>query len=317
VPVDGMTGVCEWVGVIPYAELPQVYNPPSGVIVSANQNPFPADYKYPVAGVFAPPYRARQIRARLGGKLGVTDMVELQRDVYSSFFAYLAKQTVAAWEKKPDGNAGSGEAVVELRKWSGTMEKGQAAPMVAVLLYGELRRAIAERAAPGHGAEYGSRAASPVLERLLTERPAGWFKDWDEWLVASLGKAVAEGVKVQGSNVARWDYGQSIELEIKNPVLGNLPFVGGYFNAGPVAMSGSASSIKQFSGNLGPSYRMVVDLADLDASQATLTLGQSGHFLSRHYRDQFDTYYRGESFRMQFGKVDAEETLIVRAIAAR
>ena len=37
-------------------------NPAAGIIVSANQNPFPSDYAYPVAGNFAAPYRANQIR---------------------------------------------------------------------------------------------------------------------------------------------------------------------------------------------------------------------------------------------------------------
>jgi acyl-homoserine lactone acylase PvdQ len=40
-------------------------------------------------------------------------------------------------------------------------------------------------------------------------------------------------------------------------------------------------------------------------------MGQSGHFLSPHYRDQFDAYYNGTSFPMQFGKVKAEDTLVV------
>ena len=63
------------------------------------------------------------------------------------------------------------------------------------------------------------------------------------------------------------------------------------------------------SGSLGPSYRMVVDLGNLESSLANLTPGQSGHFLSPHYKDQFDAYYTGGSFPMQFQKVTAEDTL--------
>jgi penicillin amidase len=313
VPSDGSAGDCDWVGVIPYAELPQVFNPASGIIVSANQNPFPADYKYPVAGVFAPPYRAKQIRDRLQSKAkwNAEGMLSIQKDVYSPFLHFLAGQAVKAWEKKPATNEASTAAIAELKKWDGQMEKGQAAPMVAALLYAELRRALAERASPGSGSEYASRAASPVIERLLTERPAGWFPDYDDWLVNTLAKALAEGVKIGGSNISRWDYGKYIELEIAHPVLGGLPFIGSYFNAGPVAMSGSSSSVKQVSGRLGPSYRMVVDLGNVDGSLANITVGQSAHFLSRHYRDQFDAYYNGTSFPMQFGKV-AGDTLVVK-----
>ena len=39
-PMDGAAGLCEWDGLIPFDQLPSYYNPPSGMLVSANQNPF-------------------------------------------------------------------------------------------------------------------------------------------------------------------------------------------------------------------------------------------------------------------------------------
>ena len=57
--------------------------------------------------------------------------------------------------------------------------------------------------------------------------------------------------------------------------------------------------------------RVVVDLGNLDASLANLTIGQSGQYLSSHYKDQWQAYYNGRSFPMQFGKVDAKATLTV------
>src|SRR6202011_789615 len=50
VPADGSSGDYEWQGYIPFEELPSSYNPPSGWIVTANQNPFPQDYPYRVHG---------------------------------------------------------------------------------------------------------------------------------------------------------------------------------------------------------------------------------------------------------------------------
>ncbi|MEI9814779.1 MAG: penicillin acylase family protein [Acidobacteriota bacterium] len=317
VPTDGADGMCDWSGVIPHQDLPQVFNPASGIIVTANQNPFPADYKYPVAGVFAPPYRARQIRARLESKPKWTppQMLAIQKDVYSSFLHFLAQQVVKASAAKPPANDASKQAVEELRKWNGQAEKGLAAPMIAQLLYQELRRSMAESAAKGTGDEYAGRMAAPAIERLLIERPHGWFPNYDEWVMNSLARALEEGEKAQGSNIARWDYGQFIELDIDHPVLGGLPFIGKYFNAGPVAMSGSPMSVKQIAGKVGPSFRMVVDLGNLDASLANLVVGESGHFLSPHYKDQFDAYYNGTSFPMEFGKVTAEDTLAVKPLA--
>jgi penicillin amidase len=316
VPADGSANNCTWSGVIPYDDLPQVFNPESGLIVSANQNPFPGDYRYAVNGGFAPPYRAGEIRTWLSQheKWKPEDMLGVQKDVYSAYLHFLARQAVEAWDKHPGSSLQMRAAADALRNWNGQMEKKTAAPMVATLLDTELRKAAAKAAAPGVEGEYAARLAPVVVERLLRERPAGWFKDYDELLVNSLASAVSAGGKLQGSNVAAWDYGQSIELHLVHPVAGQLPVIGRYFNIGPVPMSGSPSSIKQTTQRLGPSLRMVIDLANLDQSQANITTGESGQMLSRHYKDQWGAYYGGTSFPMQFDKVDAKDTLVVNPL---
>jgi penicillin amidase len=239
-------------------------------------------------------------------------MVSIQKDVYSSVLHFLAQQVVATAAKKAPQSESVKQAVEVLRGWNGQMEAGQAAPMVAALLYAEVKRGIAELAAPGLGGEYNSRMAGPVIERWLTERPEGWVKDYDAWLMAGLAKVVAEGEKTQGSNIARWDYGQYNEFKINSVVLGQLPLVGRYFDAGPRPMSGASTTVKQVTGKVAPSFRMVADLGNLEASVANITVGQSAHRFSPHYRDQFDAYMTGTSFPMQFGKVEAEDTLRVK-----
>ena len=46
VPADGSTGEFEWEGFIPFDQLPTAFNPASGLIVTANQNPFPPGYSF-------------------------------------------------------------------------------------------------------------------------------------------------------------------------------------------------------------------------------------------------------------------------------
>ena len=111
--------------------------------------------------------------------------------------------------------------------------------------------------------------------------------------------------------MARWDYGRYNLLTIKHPVGSQLPVVGTYFNIGPVEMSGSSTTIKQTSVVLGPSMRFIADLANWDGSLNNIDIGQSGQILSRHYKDQWDAYYVGRSFPMQFEKVEVKDTLVV------
>jgi penicillin amidase len=239
-------------------------------------------------------------------------MLEVQKDVYSGFSQFLAQQVVAAWDARKATNPALKEAVDLLRSWNGQMEKGTAAPMVVTLVFQQLRKAAADRAAPGSGQTYDFIMAPVVLEKLLRERPAGWFPDYNATLMKCFADAVEEGAKMQGSKVSRWDYGQYNALKISHPVGGQLPVIGSYFNIGPVSMSGSSTTIKQTTRRMGPSMRMIVDLADLDRSLENITVGESGHRLSSHYKDQWSAYYGATSFPMQFEKVDVKQTLVIK-----
>ncbi|MBZ5580930.1 MAG: penicillin acylase family protein [Acidobacteriia bacterium] len=313
-PVDGSSGNFDWDGYIPFDQLPAAFNPPSGIIASANQNTFPVDYPYPVNGNFAPPRRARQIRDLIGarGKWRAGDLLAVQKDVYSGFDKFLAGQIVAAYGKRGARNPGLDAAVDLLRSWNGQMEKDQGAPFLITLAYQYVRTAVAENAAPGSGPQYGATMAAWVIERLLRERPAGWFADYDDVLLRALADAVEEGRRIQGSDMKRWQYGRYFSITLSDPVVRRLPLVGKYFDIGPVPMSGSGRTVKQTTRGLAPSMRMNADLADWDRSLLNLQTGQSGQALSSHFRDQWPAYYGARSFPMQFDKVEAKSVLTFR-----
>ena len=74
-------------------------------------------------------------------------------------------------------------------------------------------------------------------------------------------------------------------------------------------MSGSPTTVKQYTEALGPSMRLDADLADWDRSLLEGTTGQSGQVLSHHYKDQWEHYYNAKSFPMQFQKIEAKDVL--------
>jgi penicillin amidase len=309
-PVDGASGSFEWQGFIPFDQLPMSFNPPDGLIVTANQNPFPPDYPYAVNGIFAPQYRAKQIRNMLTGRSGLRpeDTLAVQKDVYSGFNRYLAGALVAAYDRR-GGHPDLADAVALLRVWDGQMDKGRAEPLILSLTFQHLRRAVAEAASPGKGTSYEIQIAPAVIENLLGARPNGWFPDYDDALLQSFADAMDEGRRMQGTDVNRWAYGMYLELTIAHPIGHRLPLVAKYFDVGPVWMSGSSTSVKQTTRRLGPSMRMNADLGDWDRSLLNLPIGESGHVFSRHYKDQWEAYYNGTSFPMQFRHVEANSVL--------
>ena len=313
VPVDGSSGKFEWAGFIPFDRLPSAFNPSAGAIVSANQNPFPRDYEFQVSGNFAAHHRSTQIRQRLDAQRGwkPEEMLSIQTDVYSELYHYLARRVNAAWERRKPDSAELMEAVNELKKWNGQMTADGAAPMIASLIYQHLRKAIVERASSGSALTYDREIAPAVIEGIVRSESRDWFPDYDQLLIEVLHDAVAEGRRLQGRNLGRWDYGNQHVLRLAHPLLSRAPLIGRYFRLPAVELSGNPTTVKQNNRRLGPSMRMVVDLSDWERSLANVSVGQSGQVLSSHYKDQFDAHMSGRSFPMQYEQVDARDTLIL------
>ena len=308
VPADGASGKNEWKGFIRFEELPSRFNPPSGYVITANENPFPKDYKYAVSGYFAPHYRARQIRARLEKrqKWDAMGMSSIQRDVYSAFSHYLAKELARVGRARGSQNPKMAEASELLDTWNGLMEPDASQPYIVNLTYQHVRKAVADRAAPGRGPAYDQSIGQAVIERLLRERPKEWFGDYDAMLLRAYTDALNEGDRIVNLNPGRWRYGSHNQLRLSHPMLGELKLVGGLFRIGPVGMPGSTSTVFQFRGRIGPSMRLIADLSDWDNSTLTTPTGQSGMVLSGHYRDRWDAYVGGGAIPWMFGNIKGD-----------
>lgn len=332
-PLDGTSGRFEWDGYIPYEQMPSVYNPASGIIATANQNPFPPDFPYRVSGSFADKYRINQIHALLSAKskLTVHDMLAVQKDVYAAYDKFLAQQIIRITQRiAPAKDEATRAAVDILRRWNGQMDKDEAAPFITELLSNELAGALPRslllagakpQPAPKPAAK-GTRIVGfslphprpQVIESLLRERPAGWVPkdDWDAYLLGALRAALQQGRKLQGSPASKWQWGRALHWKFEHPVGKQIPVVDYFFNIGPVPMSGSGTTVKQTTLTLGPSERMVADLGDWDRSVQNLVTGESGSVASPHYKDQWPAYYAGRSFPMEFEHVDAKNVLHVQ-----
>jgi penicillin amidase len=335
-PMDAQDPKGGWTGFIPFEEMPTAYNPKDGVLISANQNPFPADYKYPVKGIFTPPYRQRQIANLIATKpkWQAAEMAVIQKDVYSAFHHFLAKELAKAGRSRKSSREDFTAAIEVLEGWNGQMEAGLAAPVLVSLAFEELKRAVI-RNVTNLPVGFESHFAPSILEDLLSRRPKNWFADYDQVLVQALLDAIEVGVKQQGKNPKFWDYGRFNRLSISNLVLGEaitvgkfiaqpwmpfasairtlrLPLVDQFVQAGPVPWSGSTLSVKAAGMRNGPAFRFIADTADWDQSYLTLTLGQSGHTFAKHSKDYWETYLNGGVVRLPYKQIQAESVLRFR-----
>src|SRR5512146_1608885 len=102
VPVSGADGKHDWTGYVPFDKLPAVYNPPGGVIATANARITPDGYPYLLATQWFPPYRTQRIYhvlqsgAQAGKKFSAADMLALQTDITSEYDRFFADRFVYA-----------------------------------------------------------------------------------------------------------------------------------------------------------------------------------------------------------------------------
>ena len=66
VPAAGWTGEHEWIGTVPFADMPRSVNPPEGYVATANQRVIDADEPY-IGSYFANPARADRLRELFAG----------------------------------------------------------------------------------------------------------------------------------------------------------------------------------------------------------------------------------------------------------
>ncbi len=78
-PVSGADDAHEWTGYVPFEEMPSVYNPPSGIIATANGRVTADGYKYSITKEWESPYRTERIYRvlRQDKKFSAADMLAL------------------------------------------------------------------------------------------------------------------------------------------------------------------------------------------------------------------------------------------------
>ncbi len=83
-PVNGSDNAHEWTGYVAFDKLPSVFNPPSGIIATANSRIAPDGYRYSLSTEWEAPWRSERIYRVLesGRKFSAADLLALETDIY-------------------------------------------------------------------------------------------------------------------------------------------------------------------------------------------------------------------------------------------
>ena len=315
-PVSGTDNAHEWTSYIPFEKLPSIYNPPSGIIGTANGRITPDNYSNSISMEWECPWRTERIYHVLesGRQFSASDMLALQTDIHSEADLFAAERFVYAVDHAAKPSARAKQAADLMRSWDGRMQAASAAPTIAENSILELRRLLLEPKlgnAPADGTKadevlswktYAWEMRSVWMENILLHRPKRWLPDkypnYDELLAAAVDAAV--NAPDTPKDLATWRWGVFNAVEIEHPILGKIPLIRHWSAPGVHEQSGSGYTVKAVTRSHGPSERFTANLADLDESTLNTVTGQGGNFLSPYYMDQWKAWYQGTTFTLPF-----------------
>jgi penicillin G amidase len=329
-PVSGADDAHEWKGYVPFDKLPSIYNPPSGVIATANGRITPDGYPYSLSTEWEAPWRSERIYHVLesGRKFSAADMLALENDVHSENDLFAAERFVYAIDHASHPSARAKQAADLMRNWDGRMLASSTAATIAVRSGEELTRLLLEPRLgiapedPKHQETtlcwktYHWHMQTVWLQNALLHQPKRWlpekYSSYDELLTAAVEAAVS-GPEVP-KDLASWHWGRFNAVEIDHPVLGRIPLVRRWSAPGVREQSGSKYTVKAVTPGHGPSERFTANLADLDQSTLNTVTGQGGNFLSPYYMDQWKAWYEGSTFTLPFTSQVVDATAVHRLV---
>jgi penicillin amidase len=325
----------EWSGYIPFDQLPQVFDPPSGVIATANARVAPDDYPYPITLDWGSSYRTERILHLLLHRNGLTpaDMLAIQTDVYSDFDRVLAQRLAYALDRstalaagktyKPEAAKNLRVAADLLRTWNGRVTVDSAAAEIVANVHAMLWPMLLQaHLKPKSNAAllYQRYGRDSALEEILTHTPQRWlppsYANWDDFLT----DAVAQGLgrTHPPRDLAKLRYGADHTVDIESPIFAQSEalrdLLGRPTGTGEQPQSGDGTTVKQVGHTFGPSERFTANLANLDQSTLNIVTGQSGNPDSPWFLDQFAAWYRGTTYPFPYSTtaVNASTTHTLR-----
>ena len=325
---DGTNDVNDWIGYVPYEEMPKLFNPAQNFIATAN-NKVINNFRYHISNIWEPASRIARINELLNfkSKHSVDDFMLYQHDNVSKYASEITPFILNAFKDVTIHDENLKKALFMLRKWDFRMDEFREVPSIyAVFLNCLLKNIFYDKLGEQLFNEYLFLANIPyrVLLQLLKQPNSSWFDNQatpekesrDMTIRKSFSQALSELENQYGDNITKWQWGKLHKVTFKHFFSGALPFINNLVNIGPFSIGGDGTTLfnteysfctypenslfkqEKFANVLGPSMRFVYDFSKPDEFYLILTTGQSGHIFSSHYSDMTRMWLDGKYFKV-------------------
>src|SRR3954452_9205855 len=301
-PAPGWDTRYDWRGLIPFARLPYVKNPPSGVIVAANNPVVGGQYPYVLGSSYSYGWRSEELHDRLDDARGLT--LDSGEQVFYDERSAFAADLVPELLKVRVDDAFVREGQQTLVGWDYRMTSDSAAAAYFAIVCHDLRKLVLADQLPPALWPQGDDRWFAALHTLMRQPDNPWWDDTrtpqvehrDDILLAALTLARKEGPSLMSRDTSEWQWGRIHRVRLRNQTLGisGVAPVEALFNRKDDAVGGAGTTVKTLGGKdaegygvtYGSSMRMLVDLGGADSGRWVNQSGASGHPFGPYYTDQ-------------------------------
>jgi penicillin amidase len=349
---SGSDGKHDWTWTVPLEDLPWQLDPPSGMIVTANNAAVDDAYPHLLSSEWDPGFRAARIQHLLDdAAAGDGISVQTFRDIQLDTRLLRAERIAPIVANARTSGTGDGALLKQrILDWStfSCPTDGPSSLGCAAYLAFEYRlvRGLFDDELGDLAREYVGGGASWQATIGLIDQPLSpWWDDItttnqvenrDDIVGAALDKAGAE-MRAAWGEPSKWTWGAMHTARFAEATLGSSGFgpLEWYFDKGPFPAPGAAGAVNNtyyrpsrayrdpgnpaytpvgiagvFAVTNLPSYRLTIDLKDLDSARIVQTTGQSGNPFDRHYGDLIERWLTGETVPLPFGVAQVNQATV-------
>lgn len=293
-PQPAVTG--EWLGLEPPIKRRRLWRKttqPGDFLATANERIWVDKFGHP----WGNDERKERITRFLatGDEFTIADMKRLQHDTESRFF-----QTLLRWTATyaTASNAEEKSVIKRWQQWDGQATSDATTFTDAINLtqafYQIVFKQIKQHLMPTklHDLPYASRRGSAWVLTILEHEHGLLAFGLDRQAVATKLLANANDTTAKTevySDTNRW--------QVQHPFANQVPFVGKWFRLEDFKQDGYPGLVKTEGKYHGAGIRLLWDVKQPEQSLWSLTVGQSGHIDSRHYRDLHQPWFEGRYVR--------------------
>ncbi len=316
-PLNGESGEFDWRGFIPWEEMPQIVNPRSGVIVTANNRPI-SKFRYYLAFTYDLGFRARRLWELLhlaGRPVDLTYAMTAQCDVYSKVAERIWPFLKGALERRKSElstlERRAWEVLSQWDKFATTNSTGSA--IFHAWLRFALQKTFLDDLPGDLGRQlvgYENVSVRTLIAAFEGKTKLNWFdnkrtpqeESGEDIAVSAFKEAVKWLTKKLGPDPEKWAWGRIHRVRISHPLIPEIsyeprPAPGGAFTVNPGGFSAFGEDF-DFGG--GASVRLVVELTSPRPKvYVCLPGGQESNPRSPHFSDQYPFWLKGAFLQME------------------